>query len=769
MPDRLLLTIRFLEDRYHGVPEWPPSPGRVFQALVAGAARGSTLAPEDQEALQWLEGLAAPEIVAPREWRGPPVTVWVPNNDLDAVDGDPARIPDLRVGKTVRPRLLSPGVPLVYLWAINGEATRQSAALSRLCGDLYQLGRGIDSAWAQAELLDAADADHRLATHPGTRHTPTGGVRGTVLPCPMPGTLESLLVRYRERSQRFRAHQVLKPTKRDPKRMVPAGTVFTQPPKARLRQVAYDCPPTRLLFDLRREQGTFSPWPQGSCVALTEHVRDSIAAALAGHIPDATLDAVIKGLGARDADKARRVRIVPLPSIGMGYTHRAIRRVVIMVPQACPIAADDIAWSVAQVTLDKGTVRLVATDDQTMLTHYDPPRRSPLLWQTVTPAALPEAPRRRIAPKDLTSDDPAARRTVPKPGGERADEEGRAAGAVLHALRHAGIDPRLARDIRVQREPWSGRGVRADAVDPGRFCKHALWHVQIRFAAPPLPAGGGPLAIGDGRFVGLGLMAPAETTGAASLRSRRARSGVVLYEPTAHSPAWPPIAQRADLLHHVRRALMALASDTQGRVPPLFSGHLQGAGPARPGHHGHIFLFALDRDGDGRLDRIGVVAPWRADRTAPRTPEDLRLFRTVTEALALVRAGSLGLLDLTESPDAPPELTGPSRVWCSASDYWATRHRAVTGAEAEIATDIVTECARRGLPRPTVTVEDARLSPSGRLSGRATVTFRHRISGPLLLGRTAHAGGGLFLPEPTRPPDPPSDPATVTASASASA
>ena len=45
----LLLTVRFLDDRYHGLldrggpVEWPPSPFRLFQALVAGVARRGEL------------------------------------------------------------------------------------------------------------------------------------------------------------------------------------------------------------------------------------------------------------------------------------------------------------------------------------------------------------------------------------------------------------------------------------------------------------------------------------------------------------------------------------------------------------------------------------------------------------------------------------------------------------------------------------------------------------------------------------------------------
>lgn len=54
----LLFSIRFLNDRYHGLTdngekaEWPSSPFRVFQALVAGNVRGTTLSESISSALR---------------------------------------------------------------------------------------------------------------------------------------------------------------------------------------------------------------------------------------------------------------------------------------------------------------------------------------------------------------------------------------------------------------------------------------------------------------------------------------------------------------------------------------------------------------------------------------------------------------------------------------------------------------------------------------------------------------------------------------------
>ena len=55
MPRILLLSVHFHEGRYHGRPEWPPSPARLFQALVAGAASGKNLPAEDRAALAVLD------------------------------------------------------------------------------------------------------------------------------------------------------------------------------------------------------------------------------------------------------------------------------------------------------------------------------------------------------------------------------------------------------------------------------------------------------------------------------------------------------------------------------------------------------------------------------------------------------------------------------------------------------------------------------------------------------------------------------------------
>src|SRR3954453_18402502 len=95
----LLISVRFQDGRYHGAGDWPPSPARLFQALVAGAAQGSVLTDEDAAALRWLEGLDPPIIAAPQMRAGQGFQNYVPNNDLDAVGGDLRRIAEIRTPK----------------------------------------------------------------------------------------------------------------------------------------------------------------------------------------------------------------------------------------------------------------------------------------------------------------------------------------------------------------------------------------------------------------------------------------------------------------------------------------------------------------------------------------------------------------------------------------------------------------------------------------------------------------------------------------------
>src|SRR2546426_8692879 len=100
----VLITVRFHDGRCHGMGDGPPSPARLFQALVAGAGLGGPLVLQEFESpLRWLEShRASPIIASPRVVDGPSVKTYLPNNDLDAMGGDARRIGKIRAAKTIR-------------------------------------------------------------------------------------------------------------------------------------------------------------------------------------------------------------------------------------------------------------------------------------------------------------------------------------------------------------------------------------------------------------------------------------------------------------------------------------------------------------------------------------------------------------------------------------------------------------------------------------------------------------------------------------------
>ena len=348
----LLIAVRFHDGRYHGRPDWPPSPARLFQALVAGAARGERLEEEDRRALAWLESLEAPVIAATRMRIGRGVTSFVPNNDLDALGGDLSRLGEIRTPKPIRPVLLDAEVPLLYVWTFEDSVETQVSAdrIGIIARQLYQLGRGVDMAWAWGEILAPEEADARLLAHPGLLHRPSDGVSDAVLAVPTTGSLESLVHRYDGMRTRFQRLYLPKPTKKDPNRKVAAGQIFVQPPRAKFRQIAYNSPPLRLLFEL----GDRAAWRLDRVVELTERVRDRAAQKLkeASATASGRIDGAV--IGRRDGDegdKAIRIRIFPLPSIGHPHADHAIRRVLVEIPPNCPLPSADLEWAFSSLPL----------------------------------------------------------------------------------------------------------------------------------------------------------------------------------------------------------------------------------------------------------------------------------------------------------------------------------------------------------------------------------------------------------------------------------
>jgi CRISPR-associated protein Csb2 len=686
----LVVRVTWHAERFHGRPDWPPAPARLFQAVVAGAGPNLS-APEVHGALRWLESLAAPTILAPRMRDGQEVTLFVPNNDLDAVDGDPERVPEIRTAKSVHPRLLE--VPHVtYVWPFEDSPAARTHAhhLVALAERLYQLGRGTDPAWAVAEVVDAATAAQRIDAHDGTVHRPTPGGEDRRLACPRDGTLDSLQVRF-DAQARFRVEGSGRIAVR----------VFVQPPKAVFREVGYDSGPERLVFELRDpdDPARFAPVPLPDVHAFVVACRDAAVERLVGAGMDRGL-AEASLVGPRKGETAQRprVRLVPLPSIGHEHTDPRVRRLLVEVPRGTATPARDLRW--AFVDLAVGDGRLVPSPDASMLGHYVRASRE---WSSVTPLAL-SAARRRI--------DPARVAEEAKGAPEREQEEALACAAVRDAVRHAAVGARVV-EVAVSREPVRVGGERAERfAAPPRFGKERLWHVRVVFDRAVV----GPVVLGDGRWLGLGLLAP-------TARLRRVR-------------AWRITAGLADgaaaleVAHHLRRAVLAVAQRAWGRasLPAEITGHRADGSPAA-GHRHLSYLADLPRS------RVLIYAP---DGFDPRLDQAL-------DQLVEVRAGKAGLLRLEESEPADGDaLLGTGEEWRTVTPYRVERHGRHPSAASMVEADVRAACRRAGREPVEVRVSGVRTLAGAGVEADVALRFAAAWEGPLLLGRTRHVGGGVF-------------------------
>jgi len=215
MADYLRISATFLDPRFHGrgdggEPEWPPSPLRLMQAIVAANAdRIGTDGPLDR-AIGWLEHQRPPMILAPKCERGPGYCLSVPNNAMDLVgkawakgnyfgagDSNPATH---RTMKTVRPLRMVKGADgnnedtVHYLWPLNDDAASPDMidAIIDAARRMVALGWGVDLVVGDAERVNADD----LAALGGERWSATPGAAAATLRTPVPGTLDALQDRH---------------------------------------------------------------------------------------------------------------------------------------------------------------------------------------------------------------------------------------------------------------------------------------------------------------------------------------------------------------------------------------------------------------------------------------------------------------------------------------------------------------------------------------------------------------------------------------------
>jgi CRISPR-associated protein Csb2 len=543
MTKHLCISVRFIDPSDHpsfhgrsdgGAPEWPPSPLRLFQALVAASAArfGDSARFRDYAApaFEWLAGLHPPTVVAPEGVTGIPFRTAVPNNDMDVVAQDWARRLEphkqpasLKTLKTVWPTYIVGGgeFPAVhYLWDVEdmdqAGFERHKAALFAAAGDLFALGWGTDMAIGHGQILTSAEACNLK----GQRWEPVGNAAVTRLRVPTPGTFAALVTRHGSFLSRL-----------GEKGFVPV------PPLTAFAVVGYRRPTDTssrpfVAFELRTPDfERFRPFDPSrhTCAvagmvrnALAELARDMQPFGLAtdkdlqtfintfihGHTPDGKRPA-------QGPDADRRFAYLPLPSLehrgDAGVVVTAIRRVLVVGP---PGRDREVAW--ARVLSGRELTPLNTRTPLAALRILEKPaaalRRGPNLgryvgeatvWSTVTPLVLPghdEAAPEIIARRVRLAPDQAARQRVQEKAVERTKR------LLRLAFEQAGLPRELVAEAKLE---WQSVGFRAGVdlvnryVVPEPLNQLPRYHVRVRWPVPVR----GPLAAGAGRYRGLGVFA----------------------------------------------------------------------------------------------------------------------------------------------------------------------------------------------------------------------------------------------------------------------
>jgi CRISPR-associated protein Csb2 len=515
MPSHFCLTVRFLQPYSHGRsgngdPEWPPSPLRVFQALVAAAAAASNERMRLEHAapaLQWLERQKTPLIVAASGVRSSvKYRLYVPDNVADKVakswsGGREGSIADYRTEKDVRPVRLM-GEAVHYLFPLPNGCPHLDI-LAAAARSITHLGWGVDMVAANAAVLSEEDT----AKLPGERWRPVDGPSADGLRVPVEGTLNDLANKHTAFLNRL-SNDGFKPVPPLSAYRVVGYRRATDP--ASRPFAAFEIwKPLHEIAELPAGKSSFRPF---DAVRRFGHVAGMVRCATADAATQAGWDkeyvkSFILGHGEGKGGQAitdDRLMFVPLPSI-TPLKVESIRRVLVVGPPGTDLSrirqllsgreliAEGQAEPVAMLSAIRESDRNVA--------HYT---RSARAWSTVTPVVLPGF------------DDPDGLRNKLKrrQNGEHLNAEQqknllerlnrRAVELIEKAFQQAGLPKELIEPGGLE---YREVGFRAGVDLARRYdlppLKYPRYHVRVRFRHPVA----GPLVVGAGRYRGLGVFA----------------------------------------------------------------------------------------------------------------------------------------------------------------------------------------------------------------------------------------------------------------------
>lgn len=455
----LTITIELLTGSYDAAEvddrdraEWPPHPARLFCALTA-AARSE----EDRTALRWLEAQPPPVILAADEAAQARRAAYVVVNKREDKGGNlthPGRTNGLRV----RTRALPASPRVALTWATSAPADVLTA-LDTMARRIPYLGRSTGVALVAATTTDGpAEADS-----------------GTVVfePCDLLDRELSLRVPYAgfldELDAQFAADR-------------PAWEVCRYQGYRAVRDVPEpQDPPVASVYEDVLVFGFSGLKPQGRLAArFTEALRSAVLRSAGREAP-----AVLHGHG---ADGLPHVAFLALPDVGHEHADGHLLGMAVAVPD---LPADERkavlravlglrrdGHDLVEFTVpDIGGVELIYQPGHVRPWGASPDRwrKGSRRWATATPIVLDRYPKR---PADVEAE-------------------------VRAGLRRVGLPDPV--DVAISTQPLLPGAAPLRPNDLPRQVRGRLFrHVAVVFDRTV----GGPVLVGAGRYLGIGLLAP---------------------------------------------------------------------------------------------------------------------------------------------------------------------------------------------------------------------------------------------------------------------
>lgn len=494
MTSYFCISVRFLQPFCHArgdgdEPEWPPSPLRLFQALVAAAAArwNERMRLEySVPALRWLEGLPKPQIVAvPGRPSQTSYRLYVPDNIGDKVAaswtrGGTADIAEYRTEKDVCSTILD-GDAVHYLFPAvkdDPELVKHKETLVAAARSITQLGWGIDMVAAEACILTEREA----ANIAGQRWLPTEDSGAVGLRVPVKGTLDDLNRKH---------HDFLHRLARDARGNESFSPV---PPLSAFRVVGYrraSASPThryaafRLRHPMEDRAAVFATTRANHVAAMTRHATAKLAQEQGRQME--WIDSYVHGHRGETEQSLPRFSYLPLPSIERRPDHGvalgSIRR--ILLGELMESSESHLRWSRQMLpgqflnddkTGDRKAMLAPLTGIDWVLQQYVGTLDT---WATVSPVILPGSDEGKFTKTEKL---------------------------FFKALRHAGYSPEALTELEFRNVSfWPGGELALKFQRPDYLKKNhwSVYHVRLRWRN----AVAGPIAIGAGRHCGLGIFA----------------------------------------------------------------------------------------------------------------------------------------------------------------------------------------------------------------------------------------------------------------------